>query len=92
MSDHMIDIHSGIYEDTLRNWYIFVFRGETSVIYAKKFCLPKSPLINNKNQNMISPDNYVGSISENQLKMLQALKPDLRVEDILNVIHEDNKR
>ena len=41
---------------------------------------------------MISPDNYIGSISENQLKMLQALKPDLRVEDILNVIHADNKR
>ena len=92
MSDHMIDIHSGIHKDTLRKWYIFVFRGETSVIYAKEFHLPKSPLIHNKNQNMISPDNYIGSISENQLKMLQALKPDLRVEDILNVIHEDSKR
>lgn len=92
MSDHMIDIHSGIYEDTRRTWYIFVVNGETSVTYAKKFHLPKSPLINNKNQNMISPDKCIGSISENQLKMLQALKPDLRVEDILNVIHADNKR
>ena len=92
MSDHMIDIHSGIHKDTLRKWYIFVFRGETSVIYAKEFYLHESPLIHNKNQNMISPDNYIGSISENQLKMLQALKPDLRVEDILNVIHADSKR
>ena len=40
MSDHMIDIHSGIYEDTLRTWYIFVVNGETSVTYAKNFtCL-----------------------------------------------------
>ena len=92
MSDHMIDIHSGIYKGILTNWYIFVVNGETSVTYAKKFHLPKSPLINNKNQNMISPDNYIGSISKNQLKMLQALKPDLRVEDILNVIHADSKR
>ena len=89
MNDHMIDIHSGIYEDTLRNWYIFVFRGETSVIYAKEFYLPMSPLIHNRNQNMISPDNHIGSISENQLKMLQALKPDLRIEDIINGYVED---
>ena len=92
MINHMFDIHSGIHKDTLRKWYIFVFKGETSVMYAGEYYLPKSPLINNKNQNMISPDNYIGSISENQLKMLQALKPDLRVEDILNVIHADSKR
>ena len=92
MSNHMIDIHSGIHKDTLRKWYIFVFKGETSIMYAKKFHLPELPLIYSKNQNMISPDNYMGSISKNQLKMLQALKPDLRVEDILNVIHADNKR
>ena len=92
MSNHMIDIHSVSHKNALTNWYVFVFKGETSVIYAKKFCLPESPLIHNENQNMISPDNYIGSISENQLKMLQALKPDLRVEDILNVIHADSKR
>ena len=86
----MIDIHKG--NAIYREWYIFVVNGETSVTYAKEYYLPKSPLINNKNQNMISPDNYIGSISENQLKMLQALKPDLRVEDILNVIHADSKR
>ena len=90
MSNHMIDIHKG--NAIYREWYIFVVNGETSVTYAKEYYLPKSPLINNKNQNMISPDNYIGSISENQLKMLQALKPDLRVEDILNVIHADSKR
>ena len=90
MSNHMIDIHK--YYAVSREWCIFVVNGEASVIYAKEFHLPKSLLINNKNQDMISPDNYIGSISENQLKMLQALKPDLRVGDILNVIHEDNKR
>ena len=92
MSDHRIDIHSVSHKDALTNLYIFVFRGETSVIYEKEYYLTKSPLIYNKNQNMISPDNHIGSISENQLKMLQALKPDLRVEDILNVIHADSKR
>ena len=87
MNNHMIDIHSGILEDTLRKWYIFIFRGETSVMYAKEYYLPRSPLINNKNQLIISPDNHIGSISENQLKMLQALKPDLTVGDVLDVIH-----
>ena len=87
MNNHMIDIHSGIHKDTLRKWYIFIFRGKTSVIYAKEYYLSKSPLINNKNQNIISPDNYVGSISEGQLKMLQACKLNLTVGDILNVIH-----
>ena len=54
MNNHMIDIHSGIHKDPLgllpfRKWYIFIFRGETSVMYAKEYYLPKSPLINNKN-------------------------------------------
>ena len=84
MSNHMIDIHKWC--AISRECYIFVFRGETSVMYAREYYLPKSPLINNKNQNIISPDNHIGSISENQLKMLQALKPDLRVEDIINGI------
>ena len=88
MSNHMIDIHKcGAIS---REWYIFVVNGETSVMYAGKYYLPKSPLINNRNQNMISPDNYIGSISENQLKMLQALKPDLRVEDIINGINSSS--
>ena len=87
MNNHMIDIHSGILKNTLIKWYIFVFRGKTSVMYEKEYYLPKSPLINNKNQNIISPDNHIGSISENQLKMLQTLKPDLRVGDVLDVIH-----
>ena len=87
MNNRMIDIHSGIHKDTLRKWYIFIFRGKTSVMYAKEYYLPKSPLINNKNQLIISPDNHIGSISENQLKMLQALKPDLRVGDVLDVIY-----
>ena len=84
MSNHMIDIHKWC--AISREWYIFIFRGKTSVMYAREYYLPKSPLINNKNQNIISPDNHIGSISENQLKMLQALKPDLRVEDIINGI------
>ena len=90
MNKHMIDIHSVSHEDTLRKRYIFVFRGETSVMYAREYYLPKSLLINNKNQNMISPDNHIGSISENQLKMLQALKPNLRVEDIINGINSNS--
>lgn len=90
MSNHMIDIYK--YGAVSREWYIFVVNGETSVMHASNYYLPKSPLINNTNQNIISPDNHIGSISENQLKMLQALKPDLRVGDIVDVIHEDNKR
>ena len=88
MSNHIIDIHKWC--AISREWYIFVVNGETSVMYAKEYYLPKSPLINNKNQNIISPDNYIGSISENQLKMLQALKPDLRVEDIINGINSNS--
>ena len=88
MNNHMIDIHKC--SAISREWYIFVVNGETSVMYAGEYYLPKSPLINNKNQNMISPDNYIGSISENQLKMLQALKPDLRVEDIINGINSNS--
>ena len=84
MSNHMIDIHKWCAISI--EWYIFVVDGKTSVMYAREYYLPKSPLINNKNQNIISPDNHIGSISENQLKMLQALKPDLRVEDIINGI------
>ena len=84
MSNHRIDIHKWC--AISREWYIFVVNGKTSVMYAREYYLPKSPLINNKNQNIVSPDNHIGSISENQLKMLQALKPDLRVEDIINGI------
>ena len=90
MSNHMIDIHKcGAIS---REWYIFVVNGETSVMYASNYYLPNKPLINDTNQHKISPDSYVGSISEGQLKMLQALKPDLRVGDVVDVIHEDNKR
>ena len=90
MNNHMIDIHKcgGI----SREWYIFVVDGKTSVIYASNFCLPNKPIMNDTNQPKLSPDTYIGSISENQLKMLQALKPDLTVGDILDVIHGDNKR
>ena len=91
MSNHMIDIHSGVYKDMPKRWYIFVIRNETSVMYAREYYLPHYPLMNNTNQNMISPDNYVGSLSESQLKMLQALKPDLRVGDVLDVIHKDSR-
>ena len=72
--------------------YIFVVNDETSVMYASNYYLPNKPLMNDTNQHKISPDSYVGSISEGQLKMLQALKPDLRVGDVVDVIHEDNKR
>ena len=90
MSNHMIDIHKcGAIS---REWYIFVVNGETSVMYASDYYLPNKPLMNDTNQHKISPDSYVGSISEGQLKMLQACKLNLTVGDILNVIHEDNKR
>ena len=72
--------------------YIFVVNDETSVIYASDYYLPDKPRMYNINQYKPSPDNYVGSISEGQLKMLQACKLNLTVGDILNVIHEDNKR
>ena len=90
MSNHMIDIHKC--GATSREWYVFVVNGKTSVIYASNFCLPGKPVMNDTNQHKTSPDSYVGSISEGQLKMLQACKLNLTVGDILNVIHEDNKR
>lgn len=90
MSNHMIDIYK--YGAISRGWYIFVVNGETSVMHTSNYYLSKSQLINNTNQNIISPDNYIGSISENQFKILQALKPDLRVGDVVDVIHGDNKR
>ena len=85
MSNHMIDIHK--YGALSGEWYIFVVDGKTSEIYASDYCLPNKPLMNNINQHKISPYNYVGSISEGQLKMLQACKPNLTVGDVLNVIH-----
>lgn len=90
MSNHMIDIYK--YGAISRGWYIFVVNGETSVMYASNYLLPNKPLMNNTNQHKISPDSYVGSISEGQLKMLQACKLNLTVGDIVDVIHEDNKR
>ena len=89
MSNHMIDIHKcGAIS---REWYIFVVDGKTSVIYASNFCLPNKPLMNDTNQHKISPDTYVGSISEGQLKMLQACKPNLTVGDVVDVIHGSSK-
>ena len=73
-----------------RDWYIFVVNGETSVMYASDYYLPNKPLMNGINQHRISPDNYIGSISEGQLKMLQACKLNLTVGDVLNVI-QDNR-
>ena len=90
MNNQIFDIHwCGL---KARKQYIFVVNSETSVMYAANYYLPDKPLMNNTNKDKISPDNYIGSISENQLKMLQALKPDLTVGDILDVIHGDNKR
>ena len=90
MSNHMIDIHKC--GATSREWYIFVVNGETSVMYASNYYFPNRLLMNDTNQHKISPDSYVGSISEGQLKMLQACKLNLTVGDILNVIHKDNKK
>lgn len=90
MSNHIIDIHKcGAIS---REWYIFVVNGKTSVMYSSNYYLSNKPLMNNTNHHKISPDNYVGSISEGQLKMLQTCKPNLTVGDIVDVIHEDNKR
>ena len=90
MSNHMIDIYwVGL---VARKRYIFVVNDETSVMYPADYYLPNKPLMYNINQYKPSPDNYVGSISEGQLKMLQACKLNLTVGDVLNVIHEDNKR
>ena len=89
MSNHMIDIYK--YGAISREWYVFVVNGKTSVMYASNYYLPNKPLMNDTNQHKISPDSYVGSISENQLKMLQACKLNLTVGDILNVIHGSSK-
>ena len=89
MSNHMIDIHKC--GAVSREWYIFVVNGKTSAMYASDYCLPNKPLMNGINQRRISPDNYIGSISEGQLKMLQACKLNLTVGDILDVIHRDNE-
>ena len=86
----MIDIHKcGAIS---REWYVFVVNGETSVMYESDYYLPNKPLMNDANQHKISPDSYVGSISEGQLRMLQACKLNLTVGDVVDVIHEDNKR
>ena len=89
MSNHMIDIHKcGAIS---REWYIFIINGQTSVMYESDYYLPNKPLMYNINQYKPSPDNYVGSISEGQLKMLQACKLNLTVGDILDVIHRDSE-
>lgn len=88
MSNHMIDIHKC--STISREWYIFVVDGKASVIYASNFCLPGKPVMNDRNQHKTSPDSYVGSISEGQLKMLQACKLNLTVGDVLDVI-QDNR-
>ena len=88
MNNHMIEVHKWCFKDTAEAWYIFVVNSETSVMYAANYYLPDKPLMSNTNQPKLSPDTYIGSISENQLKMLQALKPDLTIGDILDVIHE----
>ena len=88
MSNHIIDIHKC---DALsREWYIFVVDGKTSIIYLSNSCLPNKPLMNDANRHKLSPDSYVGSISEGQLKMLQACKPDLTIEDIINGINSSS--
>ena len=89
MSNHLIDIHKcGAIS---REWYVFVVNGKTSVMYASNYYFPNKPLMNDTGQHKISPDSYVGSISEGQLKMLQALKPNLRVGDVVDVIHRDSE-
>ena len=89
MSNHMIDIHKcGAIS---REWYIFVVNDETSVMYASNYYLSNKPLMNNTNQHKISPDSYVDSISEGQLKILQACKLNLTVGDVVDVIYGSSK-
>ena len=85
----MIDIYKC--GDISRGWYIFAVDGKTSAMYPSNFCLPNKPIMNDTNQHRISPDNYIGSISEGQLKMLQACKLNLTVGDVVNVIHRDSE-
>ena len=89
MSNQIFDIYwVGL---VARKRYIFVVNDETSVMYPADYYLPNKPLMNDTNQHKISPDTYVGSISEGQLKMLQACKLNLTVGDVVDVIHGSSK-